>query len=154
MQIKEFGGYYGWAEFQFINDYWPKPPKQESEEEHQPMAHPTDLDPNNPTGQRYAENFCDEHDIDRELWGHINNVALDGYHAGRDEIRPLVEALRAQAEIERKNKSTSQQTHVTADAYDVAAEALFSMLRHHLGAAEALAKAIIEKEESKSVLFR
>lgn len=105
--------------------------------------HPSDKDPNNPTGQRYAQDFCEEHDLDPELWGHINNVGLDGYHHGRDEIRPLVKLLSDKATHEREASEFDK-----ASGLEIAAKALKLILLKHLAPEEALTKATTEQEEA------
>lgn len=105
------------------------------------MAHPSDLDPDNPTGTRYAQDFCEEHDLDPELWGHINNVALDGYHSGRDEIRPLIKLLLDQAEKESER--------YYASGLEEAANALKFILIDSDNADVAFQKAVIRGEVHK-----
>jgi hypothetical protein len=98
-----------------------------------PPDHP-DMDPNNPTGTVYAQEFCEEFDLDPELWGHINNVALDGYHYGRDKIRPLIKVLNDRAKEHRDKYSE----HEYADGLAAAARALKRILNDHKKAEEAL----------------
>jgi len=55
-----------------------------------------DKDPDYPCGSTYAKEFCQEHDLDPELWGHVNNVALDGHEQCRQEILSLLRTLKTE----------------------------------------------------------
>ena len=107
--------------------------------------HPSDKDPNNPTGQRYAEDFCTEHNLDPDLWGHINNVALDAYNKGRDEIRPLIQLLIDNANSLNEYLEKNSIKHVDApldreSGLTDAARAIKSILTEHKTAKEAFDK--------------